>query len=536
MLQGLEAGLRLGGSGPSRAIARSPGGVTAFVGRTLKGPLDRVVRVNSFDAFEQLFGGLWQPSCVSYAVEQYFENGGREALIVRVASGARAPTLTLPAGAGQLRLTGLNPGSREYLRAAVDYDGLPDAADGNFNLVIQRLSVAGSERVSEQEILRRVSIDPGSPRCVTALLAGSQLVRVTGPLPAQRPDSTHGSGGAVGYVRANTDGDDGAPLCDYDLIGSQSRRTGLFALGPDDDFDLMYLPPLTRERDLGLSTLLVAGRVCRARHALLVVDPPRSWVEPAELLAGMASWPFHSDHAAMFFPRVLATDRLRNRVESFAPGAAAAGLLSRGDALLPQRAGFRDLMEAALRPGLKPAHQVSAADSTRLAQAGVNTLVSLRPAGSRACGTSTLAAGRSAGSEGRYLSMRRQALRLAACIETGTRWVLEAPNTPATHEQAGRQLQDLLASLHADGAFAGGRFEDCCQVVWDQRVNRTSTMSRGAVNLLYGIAQTRCGDLSYWLVTHEPVGSRVRPVAVNQLAAGRPAAADWAVATGVLMA
>src|SRR5439155_4938754 len=88
-------------------------------GRTLKGPVNQVLSVGGFGEFQRHFGGLWQPSTVAYAVEQFFENGGRQALIVRIANGARPPTVTLPAGGAQLRLVALNPGSREYLRAGV---------------------------------------------------------------------------------------------------------------------------------------------------------------------------------------------------------------------------------------------------------------------------------------------------------------------------------------------------------------------------------------------------------------------------------
>ena len=110
--------------GADRAIDRAPTGVGAFVGRTLKGPVSRPVPVRSFTEFQQTFGGLWQPSTLSYAVEQFFENGGASAYIVRVVNGAKPPTLTLPAGRGELRLIALHPGSREYLRASVDYDGI----------------------------------------------------------------------------------------------------------------------------------------------------------------------------------------------------------------------------------------------------------------------------------------------------------------------------------------------------------------------------------------------------------------------------
>jgi len=80
------------------AIERVPTAVAAFIGRTLKGPVNQALSVRSFNEFQQHFGGLWQPSTLAYAVEQFFENGGREARIVRVTNGARPPTLTLPAG------------------------------------------------------------------------------------------------------------------------------------------------------------------------------------------------------------------------------------------------------------------------------------------------------------------------------------------------------------------------------------------------------------------------------------------------------
>ncbi|HEX8784154.1 MAG TPA: hypothetical protein VF764_12320, partial [Steroidobacteraceae bacterium] len=198
-----------------------PTAVAAFVGRTLKGPVHQALTVRSFNEFQQYFGGLWQPSTLAYAVEQFFENGGREARIVRVTNGARPPTLTLPAGRDALRLTALNPGSREYLRASVDYDGLTAAEHERFNLVLQRVRTAGSELVEDQEIYRRLSVAPASGRFVADVLSESRLVRMLGEAPAQRPDrSASGPGGvAIGYTLSNPDGDDGAPLTDYDVIG-----------------------------------------------------------------------------------------------------------------------------------------------------------------------------------------------------------------------------------------------------------------------------------------------------------------------------
>ncbi len=139
----------------------------------------------------------------------------------------------------------------------------------------------------------------------------------------------------------------------------------------------VYSPPLTRDSDVGLSTLLVAAKFCRERQALLLVDPPSAWLSARTALDSLRIWPFRSDSAVMFFPRVQAFDRLRGRVETFASCGAAAGMVARSDETWPVWAAAES-DESILRPGLRPAVAVSDADRVRLAQAGVNTLVSVR--------------------------------------------------------------------------------------------------------------------------------------------------------------
>lgn len=62
--------------------------VTAFVGYTAHGPTNKPIRIFSFGEFERQFGGLAVLSHVGYAVHQFFQNGGREAWVVRVTKDA----------------------------------------------------------------------------------------------------------------------------------------------------------------------------------------------------------------------------------------------------------------------------------------------------------------------------------------------------------------------------------------------------------------------------------------------------------------
>src|SRR5215471_7523901 len=58
--------------------------ITAFVGYARRGFENRPLRVNSFGDFERRFGGLAADSELSLAVQQFFFNGGTDALVVRV--------------------------------------------------------------------------------------------------------------------------------------------------------------------------------------------------------------------------------------------------------------------------------------------------------------------------------------------------------------------------------------------------------------------------------------------------------------------
>src|SRR6185312_3066416 len=71
-----------------RTITGVATSITAFVGRALRGPTDQRVRIFSYADFERTYGGLWADSTMSFAVNQYFQNGGTDAIIVRVQKGA----------------------------------------------------------------------------------------------------------------------------------------------------------------------------------------------------------------------------------------------------------------------------------------------------------------------------------------------------------------------------------------------------------------------------------------------------------------
>jgi hypothetical protein len=156
----------------------------------------------------------------------------------------------------------------------------------------------------------------------------------------------------------------------------------------------------------------------------------------------------------------------------------------------------------------------------RLANAGINTLQSVRPR--RALAARTLAGARASTADWRYLGLRRLALFVVDSIERGTRWVLFEQPGPALWWRVERQVGDFLAALAADGAFPGNPETQAWFSICDQRVN--PPRQQRTVNLLFGFAALREGEWHCWLVTHGAHGSRVQSVSLNRLqsAGGRP--------------
>src|SRR5262245_34419702 len=68
-----------------RTIAGVATSIGLFIGWATKGPVDEATRIFSFADFEREYGGLDHRSFLGYAVRQFFENGGSDAYVLRIA-------------------------------------------------------------------------------------------------------------------------------------------------------------------------------------------------------------------------------------------------------------------------------------------------------------------------------------------------------------------------------------------------------------------------------------------------------------------
>jgi phage tail sheath protein FI len=192
-----------------RTIAGVSTSVAAFIGSFPRGLLNRAVQLFGLADFEREYGGLSAGSETSYAIQQFFLNGGTECFVVRVADTATAPAAAAAAvtigngfGVNMMQATagrrirgnaGVNPGLwGNSLRVEIDYAtrAAAIAAETNtlFNATISLVRADGDRTVTvASERFTNLSLMPGADNALDVVNAGSTLVQLnqTGlPVPA----------------------------------------------------------------------------------------------------------------------------------------------------------------------------------------------------------------------------------------------------------------------------------------------------------------------------------------------------------------
>jgi len=484
-----------------RTITGVATSVTAFIGRALRGPTDRPRLVQSFAEFQRVYGGLWRESQMGFAVRQYFLNGGRDALICRVHNGADAATLTLPAG---FDLVAASEGEwGERLRARVDHETREleagEAEGSLFNLSVKDTATGTVER------FLNVSTDPDHRRFVPNVLREeSNLVRMAADPPAARPAASGAPPAGADPLEDDAsstafqaDGSDGNPLSDADISdpGLESQRLGLWMLEHADLFNLLVIPPLRADQDVGKATWDTAAEYVKRRRAMLIVDPPAAWDEVADLapaaVDAVISQGEAMTNAALYFPRIRAADPLReNRLATFAPGGAIAGIHARTDSargVWKAPAGI----EASLVGVAALTVHLTDGENGQLNPRGINVLRSFPQFGRVVWGARTLRGADALASEWKYVPVRRTALYIEESLYRATQWVVFEPNDEPLWSQIRLNVGAFMQNLFRQGAFQGRSPAQAYFVKCDGETTTQNDINQGIVNVHVGFAPLR---------------------------------------------
>jgi uncharacterized protein len=473
--------------------------IAAFVGRACKGPVNDPVIINSYADYERKFGGLWLKSTMSFAVRDFFLNGGSQAIIVRLNNAATTAWYEIPTAdnAKKLKIEAASPGSwGNNFSIWIDHI-TKDASDTTlFNLTV-------TETNGLTEKFLNVSVSNTSPSYLPKVLEQrSDLIRVkvTGNIiecPDIRPSIT-AQNSPITIENANK-GTDGLDLVNNQYATGQnleSNKEGIYALEKADLFNLLCIPPYSFTADIGSDVLAKAAEYCRKRRAFLIVDPRSNWTKKStaqtEFTAANNSYPgitgTFASYAAIYFPRLKQPNPLNdNLIEEFVPCGAVAGVIAKTDS---QRGVWKAPagQEACLLGVPELSVSLTDMENGDLNQLGINCLRAFPVYGRIVWGARTLDGADRLASEWKYLPVRRTALFIEESLYRGLKWVVFEPNDEPLWAQIRLNVGAFMHNLFIQGAFQGQTSKEAYFVKCDKDTTTQNDINQGIVNIWVGFA------------------------------------------------
>jgi phage tail sheath protein FI len=456
-----------------------------------------------------MFGGLHVDYPMSYAVRDFYLNGGAQAIIVRLYKSTAGKPAKATLDVKGLKLEAASAGAwGNKLRARIDDKVAAEVATRYgltvtdlFNLTVRDTGTGATETFLNVTV-------KDSPRRVDRVLSNeSSLVRfpaaetlpgaVPGPHAAPAAGKTIWEDDNASTPVADADkGVDSAALAGTDLEGSKTNKTGLYMLDKADLFNLLCVPPDARDGDTPGPFYQTAMKYCADRRAVLLVDPPTAWGANKDTAAatardGLTTLGLTGEaarNAALYFPRVQESDPLLDgQLDTFVPCGIVAGIMSRTDVsrgVWKAPAG----LDAAIN-GIQ-ALQVNLSDDENgmLNPLGINCLRAFPVAGRVVWGARTLRGADQLADEYKYVPVRRLALFIEESLYRGLKWVVFEPNDEPLWAQIRLNAGAFMHNLFRQGAFQGSTPAAAYFVKCDKETTTQNDINLGIVNIIVGFA------------------------------------------------
>ncbi len=498
--------------------------IAGFIGIAERGPVQTAVKVESWVQFSSIFGGHIPQGYLAYAVEGFFENGGRTCWIVRVARNepdsfdkAVPARALLKNGAHHYLIEASSPGSwGQHLLITTRRKG-----DGRFDLTI-RLPSGIQEGWHN---LTLTNNELGNERTIQTILnhpeKGSQLIRViTEPASSQvnghlpQIDVAHqlltqawltgGNDGLIGLEPAHFTGrasgncrkwglqlfesiDEISMVAIPDLMPKETALPSAKPKRPLHCADLSgKRPPNTPEAAVIFPPTFTAVDIQEMSHELIahcqkmrdrvaLLDMPPQLNKPL----AMKTWrnQFDSAFAAVYIPWLKVPDPARlggNLLRTIPPSGYVAGIYARTDNYV----GVHKAPANEVLSGVKDLQlTINDVNHGLLNQAGVNVIRQFNGLEFRVAGARTL----SSDPEWRYINVRRLINMIAESLQMQMQWTVFEPNSPILWREMDRIVRTFLDQLWQAGLLDGATADEAYFVRCDETTNPPYETDRGRV-------------------------------------------------------
>ena len=474
------------GDQPIEGVPTSTVGFFGIAERGLTTP----ILLTSFNEFRGRFGGYvlegTEDRYLAYAIEGYFQNGGRRCYVRRaVGKAATAAATTLDA---KLSVAAVGPGLWGN-RVAVGI--APSALIQCFRLTVRywEPDTPWSEEPTVEEAFDDLSVDEASTDFYERRVNGaSRLVTMERADVAGRPSDV-----AAVWLTGGSDGEA------YD---ENDFKAALDSFAKLEDIAILCCPEESMVPRI-TGHMLDQCEFLKDRFAILQAP-----LLVSDLMAHRP--PRDSRYGAYYLPWLRVRHAGTGTEKLIPPGGHIAGVYVRTDRergvhKAPANETLTGLLIDPLDPARGLAGLVTTVQQEALNLRGVNVLRYFPGRGILLWGARTMASD----PEWKYVNVRRLVIFIQASLKKGTRWVMFEPNDEALWNRARNSVSNFLTRLWKDGMLQGQKPEQAFLVKCDRTTMTQADLENGRLIMLIGIAPVRAAEFVMFRIGQWAGGSEV---------------------------
>lgn len=493
--------------------------IAAFVGASDRGPVTPQV-VSSWPDYVALYGS-WnttQNNNLPLALFTYFTNGGRDAVVLRVAaSGATTATRAVldrkvSSPPTTLTINAISPGAWGNNISFDITDSTYTTTPGTvtrFNLTVR---YGGSTNNFVVESFTDLSMDPTSGRYFASIINGnSAWITVTDN--ASTTAAPLNIPALSSNVSLATGSDSGQPATSAIVSGATASLIDYFRPM------VLNVPGVTAAADVNP---LIAFAEARG-DVFVVIDPlldvTSSGVLNEQTLAASYT---SSSYAAVYYPAPVIADPLNSMATSGAirqvyPGGMIVGQYMATDA---SRGVFK--APAGISNKLAGVVSVKRLSDTELNNLNSGTTPTGTPAGAPAINAIKMVPGSGIcvfgartlkpGAVDRYVPVRRTLIEVRKSLTVATQFAQFEPNDARLWDRLKSVATQYLTQLWQSGGLKGDKASDAFYVKCDASLNTTSVIDAGEVRMEIGVALQRPAEFVIIRIGQYEGGSSVQEV------------------------